>query len=150
MKKESSFLIKFYLGLFVMYSILDLLSLVMEEGQQIKRKKLMQAVRKAYKITADSRCRSISVPLPKEIVHLTQDLFTSILRSINYNDLDNLTVIRIVIKVHFIKHRRWKRFLKSIFQNENISSKLVSFIICKNENQLDLSENLLPRRSIHK
>ena len=43
-----------------------------------------------------------------------------------------------------------KFFLKSIFQNENISSKLVSFIISKNENQLDLSEHLLPERNIHK
>ena len=32
-----------------MCSILDLLYLVMEEGQQIKRKKLMQAVRKHLK-----------------------------------------------------------------------------------------------------
>ena len=79
-----------------MYSILDLLSLVMEEGQQIKRKKLMPAVRKAFKITADSCYRSISVSLPKEIVHLTEYLFTSILLSITYDDLDNLTVIRIV------------------------------------------------------
>ena len=36
-----------------MYSILDLLSLVMEEGQQIKRRKLMPAVRKAFKVVAD-------------------------------------------------------------------------------------------------
>ena len=79
-----------------MYSILDLLSLVMEEGQQIKRKKLMQVVREAFKVAAYSSCWSILVPLPKEIVHLTEDLFTSILRSITYDDLDNLTVIRIV------------------------------------------------------
>ena len=65
-----------------MYGILGLLSLVMEEGQQIKRKKLMQAVRKAFKVAAGSICRSISKPLPKEIVHLTEDLFTSISRSI--------------------------------------------------------------------
>ena len=78
-----------------MYSIFDLLSLVMEEGQQIKRKKLMQAIRKAFKIAADSSCWSISVPLPKNIVHLTEDVFTNILRSIAYDDLDNLTVIRI-------------------------------------------------------
>ena len=78
-----------------MYSIFDLLSLVMEEGQQIKRKKLMQAIRKAFKIAADSSCWSISVPLPKNIVHLTEDMFTNILRSIAYDDLDNLTVIRI-------------------------------------------------------
>ena len=78
-----------------MYSIFDLLSLVMEEGQQIKRKKLMQAIRIAFKIAADSSCWSISVPLPKNIVHLTEDMFTNILRSIAYDDLDNLTVIRI-------------------------------------------------------
>ena len=78
-----------------MYSIFDLLSLVMEEGQQIKRKKLMQAIRKAFKIAADSSCWSISVPLPKNIVPLTEDMFTNILRSIAYDDLDNLTVIRI-------------------------------------------------------
>ena len=54
----------------------------------------MQAVR--IKAAADSRCRSISVPLPKEIIHLTGDLFTSISRSITYDDLDNLTAIRIV------------------------------------------------------
>ena len=78
-----------------MYSIFDLLSLVMEEGQQIKRKKLMQAIRIAFKIAADSSCWSISVPLPKNIVHLTEDVFTNILRSIAYDDLDNLTVIRI-------------------------------------------------------
>ena len=64
---------------FVLYSILDLLPLVMEEGQQIKRKKLIQAVRKAFKVAGDSSCQSISLPLPKEIVHLTEDLFTSIL-----------------------------------------------------------------------
>ena len=78
-----------------MYSIFDLLSLVMEEGQQIKRKKLMQAIRIAFKIAADSSCWSISVPLPKKIVHLTEDMFTNILRSIACDDLDNLTVIRI-------------------------------------------------------
>ena len=78
-----------------MYSIFDLLSLVMEEGQQIKRKKLMQAIRIAFKIAADSSCWSISVPLPKNIVHLTEDMFTNILRSIAYDDLDNLAVIRI-------------------------------------------------------
>ena len=78
-----------------MYSIFDLLSLVMEEGQQIKRKKLMQAIRIAFKIAADSSCWSISLPLPKNIVHLTEDMFTNILRSIAYDDLDNLTVIRI-------------------------------------------------------
>ena len=78
-----------------MYSIFDLLSLVMEEGQQIKKKKLMQAIRIAFKIAADSSCWSISVPLPKKIVHLTEDMFTNILRSIAYDDLDNLTVIRI-------------------------------------------------------
>ena len=50
----------------------------MEEGQQIKRKKLIQAVRKAFKVAADSNCWSISLPLPKKIVHLTEDLFTSI------------------------------------------------------------------------
>ena len=70
-----------------MYSILDLLFLVMEEGQQIKRKKLMQAVRKAFKVAADSHCRSISVLLPKEIVHLAQDLFTSISRLMIYTIL---------------------------------------------------------------
>ena len=64
---------------FVLYSILDLLSLVNEEGQQIKRKNLIQAVRKAFKVAADSSCQSISLPLPKEIVHLTEDLFTNIL-----------------------------------------------------------------------
>ena len=64
---------------FVLYSILDLLSLVMEEGQQIKRKKLIQAVRKGFKVVAYSSCCSIPLPLPKEIVHLTEDLFTSIL-----------------------------------------------------------------------
>ena len=64
---------------FVLYSILDLLPLVMEEGQQIKRKKLIQAVRKAFKVAADSSCQSISLPLPKKIVHLTEDLFTNIL-----------------------------------------------------------------------
>ena len=63
---------------FVLYSILDLLPLVMEEGQQIKRKKLIQAVRKAFKVAADSNCWSISLPLPKKIVHLTEDFFTSI------------------------------------------------------------------------
>ena len=62
-----------------MYSIFDLLSLVMEEGQQIKRKKLMQAIRIAFKIAADSSCWSISLPLPKNIVHLTEDMFTNIL-----------------------------------------------------------------------
>ena len=67
----------------------------MEEGQQIKRKKLMQAIRIAFKIAADSSCWSISVTLPKNIVHLTEDMFTNILRSIAYDDLDNLTVIRI-------------------------------------------------------
>ena len=45
----------------------------MDGGQQIKRKKLMQAVRKAFKVAADSSCWSVSVPLPKEIVHLTED-----------------------------------------------------------------------------
>ena len=96
-----------------MYSILDLLSLVMEEGQQIKRKKLMQAVRKAFKVAADSRCRSISVPLPKEIVHLTQDLFTCILQSITYDDLDNLTVIRIVCdQGSFYQASQMKTFFK--------------------------------------
>ena len=49
-----------------------------------------------------------------------------------------------MIKINFIKHRRWKRFLKSIFQNENISLAPFSFTKCKNKNQLDLSENLLP------
>ena len=49
---------------FVLYSILDLLSLVNEEGQQIKRKNLIQAVRKAFKVAADSSCQSISLPLP--------------------------------------------------------------------------------------
>ena len=39
-----------------MYSVLDLLFLVMEEGQQIKRKKLMQAVREAFKVAAYSSC----------------------------------------------------------------------------------------------
>ena len=78
-----------------MYSVLDLLFLVMEEGQQIKRKKLMQAVREAFKVAAYSSCWSILVPLPKEIVHLTEDLFTNILRSITYDDLDNLTLLRI-------------------------------------------------------
>ena len=78
-----------------MYSVLDLLFLVMEEGQQIKRKKLMQVVREAFKVAAYSRCWSILVPLPKEIVHLTEDLFTNILRSITYDDLDNLTLLRI-------------------------------------------------------
>ena len=76
-----------------MYSVLDLLFLVMEEGQQIKRKKLMQAVREAFKVAAYSSCWSILVP--KEIVHLTEDLFTNILRSITYDDLDNLTLLRI-------------------------------------------------------
>ena len=79
-----------------MYSVLDLLFLVMEEGQQIKRKKLLQAVREAFKVAAYSSCWSILVPLPKEIVHLTEDLFTNILRSITYDDLDNFTVLRIV------------------------------------------------------
>ena len=78
-----------------MYSVLDLLFLVMEEGQQIKRKKLMQAVREAFKVAAYSSCWSILVPLPKEIVHLAEDLFTNILRSITYDDLDNLTLLRI-------------------------------------------------------
>ena len=78
-----------------MYSVLDLLFLVMEEGQQIKRKKLMQVVREAFKVAAYSSCWSILVPLPKEIVHLTEDLFTNILRSITYDDLDNLTLLRI-------------------------------------------------------
>ena len=78
-----------------MYSVLDLLFLVMEEGQQIKRKKLMQAVREAFKVAAYSSCWSILVPLPKEIVHLTEDLFTNILRSITYDDLDNLTLLTI-------------------------------------------------------
>ena len=68
----------------------------MEGGQQIKRKKLTQAVRKAFKVTADSSCWSIPVPLPKKVVYLTEDLFTSILPSITYDDLDNLAVIRIV------------------------------------------------------
>ena len=109
----------------------------------------MQAVRKAFKVAAD--CRSISVPLPNEIVHLTQDLFTSILQSLTYDDLDNLTVIRIICNQgSFYQASHMKRFLKSIFQNEHISSKLVSFIIYKNENQLHLSENILPHRSIHK
>ena len=40
----------------------------------------MQAVRKAFKVAADLICWSISVPLPKGIVHLTEDLFTSILQ----------------------------------------------------------------------
>ena len=40
----------------------------------------MQAVRKAFKVAADSICWSISVPLPKGIAHLTEDLFTSILQ----------------------------------------------------------------------
>ena len=81
----------------MLYSIFNLLSLVMEGGQQIKRKKkLMQAARKAFKVTADSRFCSISVALLKEIVHLTEDLITSILRLIAYDDLDNLGVIRIL------------------------------------------------------
>ena len=64
---------------FVLYSILDLLSLVKEEGQQIKRKKLIQAVRKTFKVAADSSCRFISLPLTKEIFYLTEIFFTSIL-----------------------------------------------------------------------
>ena len=96
-----------------MHSILDLLSLVMEESRQIKRKKLMQAVRKTFTVAADSRCRSISVLLPKEIVHLTQDLFTSILRSITYDDLDDLTVIRIVCdQGSFYQALQMKTFFK--------------------------------------
>ena len=97
-----------------MYGVLGLLSLVMEEGQQIKRKKLMQAVRKAFKVAADSSCRSILVPLPNEIVHLTQDLFTSILRSITYDDLDNLTVIRTVCdQGSFYQASQMKTFFKN-------------------------------------
>ena len=85
----------------------------MEGGQQIKRKKLMQAVRKAFKVAADSRCWSISVPLPEEIVHLTDDLFTSMLRSIIYDDLDNLTVIRIVCDQYsFHQAPQMKMFFK--------------------------------------
>ena len=49
---------------FNLYNILDLLSLVKEEGQQIKRKNLIQAVRKAFKVAADSSCQSILLPLP--------------------------------------------------------------------------------------
>ena len=117
MEKESSFFIKFYLGFFgFYYSILDLLSLVMEEGKQIKSKKLMQAVGKAFKVATDSRFWSISVPLLKEIVHLTQDLFTSILQSITYDDLDNLTVISIVCdQGSFYQASQMKAFLKKYF-----------------------------------
>ena len=85
----------------------------MDGGQQIRRKKLMQAVRKAFKVVADSSCRSISVPLPKEIVHLTEDLFTSILRSITYDDLDNLAIIRIVCdQDSFYQASQMKTFFK--------------------------------------
>ena len=71
----------------------------------------MQAVR--IKAAADSRCRSISVPLPKEIIHLTGDLFTSISRSITYDDLDNLTAIRIVCDQNsFYQASQMKTFFK--------------------------------------
>ena len=53
----------------------------------------MQAVWKAFKVAADSSCWSISVPLLKEIVHPTEDLFPSILQSITYDDLDNLAIL---------------------------------------------------------
>ena len=76
----------------------------------------MQAVGKAFKVAADSRFWSISVPLLKEIVHLTQDLFTSILQSITYDDLDNLTVISIVCdQGSFYQASQMKAFLKKYF-----------------------------------
>ena len=81
MEKKTLFSLNFIRGIlnFVLYSILDLLFLVTEKGQQIKRKKLILAVRKVFKVAADSSCGSISLPLPKEIVNLTEDLFTNIL-----------------------------------------------------------------------
>ena len=71
----------------------------------------MQAVR--IKAAADSRYRSVSVPLPKEIVHLTGDLCTSISRLITYDDLDNLTGIRIVCdQDSFYQASQMKTFFK--------------------------------------
>ena len=107
-----------------MHNIFGLLSLVMEECEQIKRKKLMQAVRKAFNVAADSRCRSISEPLPKKVVHLTEDLFTSILRSITYDDLDNLTVIRIVYdQDSFYQASQMKTFFKKYLSKSKCTFK---------------------------
>ena len=74
----------------------------------------MQAVGKAFKVAEDSNFRSILVPLPKEIVHLTEDLFTSILRSIMYDNVDNLGAIRIVCdQDSFYQTSQMKTFFKT-------------------------------------
>ena len=71
MEKESSFLIKFYLGFFKFCHVWCFGPIIFSYGRRPtnQKEKTNASCKETFKVAADSRCRSISVPLPKEILH---------------------------------------------------------------------------------